>query len=201
MPLRLRALRFGMGARLARAVLRVAGWRTVFEPPPAAKTVIVVYPHTSNWDFVFGFLARAALGLRCHFVAKASLFRGPLGAWLRRVGGIPVDRSAPTGFVEQVAMHFERADEFHLVFTPEGTRARTAHWKTGFYRVARAVKAPVGLAFIDYGRREVGVAEWIGLSGDSQRDLERMRRVYAGKVGRHPALQSPIRFAPPSEEA
>ncbi|MCC6609397.1 MAG: 1-acyl-sn-glycerol-3-phosphate acyltransferase [Burkholderiales bacterium] len=176
------------------------GWRTVFVPPPAPKTVIVVYPHTSNWDFVIGFLARAAVGLRCHFVAKESLFRGVFGAWLRRVGGIPVDRRAPIGFVDQVVRHFERSDEFHLVFTPEGTRARTEHWKSGFYRVARAARAPVGLAFIDYGRRVVGVGEWIALSGDEKRDLERMSAFYAGKVGKHPDQQSPIRFAPDADE-
>lgn len=194
------ALRLGLGARLSRALLRLAGWRTVFVPPPAPRTVIVVYPHTSNWDFVVGLLARAALGLPCHFVAKASLFRGPFGAWLRRVGGIPVDRAAPTGFVDQVVRHFARADTFHLVFTPEGTRARTEHWKSGFYRVARAAKVPVGLAFIDYGRREVGVGDWIGLSGDQKRDLERMHAFYAGKVGRHPAQQAPIRFAPSGDD-
>jgi len=181
-------------------LLALAGWRTVFVPPPATKTVVVVYPHTSNWDFVVGFLARAAVGLRCHFVAKASLFRGPFGGWLRRVGGIPVDRQAPTGFIDQIARHFTRTDEFHLVFTPEGTRARTEHWKSGFYRVARTAQVPVGLAFIDYGRREVGVGGWITLSGDETRDLERMRAFYAGKVGRYPGQQGPIRFAPRAEE-
>jgi 1-acyl-sn-glycerol-3-phosphate acyltransferase len=195
-----RELRLGFGARLAHAVLALAGWRTVFVPPPAPKTVVVVYPHTSNWDFVIGFLARAVVGLRCHFVAKDSLFRGVVGAWLRRVGGIPVNRRAPTGFVQQVGLHFKQRAEFHLVFTPEGTRARTEHWKSGFYRVARAAKVPVGLAFIDYGRREVGVGEWIALSGDETRDLERMQAFYAGKVGKHPAQQSPIRFAPPDAE-
>jgi 1-acyl-sn-glycerol-3-phosphate acyltransferase len=194
------ALRLGFGARLARGLLALGGWRTVFVPPPAPKTVIVVYPHTSNWDFVVGFLARAVVGLRCHFVAKASLFRGVFGAWLRRVGGIPVDRQAPIGFVDQVVLHFKRSDAFHLVFTPEGTRARTEHWKSGFYRVARAAQVPVGLAFIDYGRRAVGVGEWIALTGDEKRDLDRMRAFYAGKVGRHPDQQSPIRFAPPAEE-
>jgi len=191
-----RESRLGFGARFARTMLALAGWRTVFVPPPAAKTVVVVYPHTSNWDFVVGLLARAAVGLRCHFVAKDTLFQGVFGAWLRRVGGIPVDRRSPTGFVDQLVAQFKRRTEFHLVFAPEGTRSRTEHWKSGFYRLARAARAPVGLAFIDYGRREAGVGEWLTLSGDERRDLDRIRTFYAGKVGRYPALQSPIRFAP-----
>jgi len=190
------ALPRAFGARLGRRLLALAGWRTVFVSPPAPKSVVVVYPHTSNWDFVVGFLARTAVGLRCHFVAKDSLFRGAFGVWLRWVGGIPVNRRAPTGFVRQIGTHFMQREAFHLVFTPEGTRARTDYWKSGFYRVARAAKVPVGLAFIDYGRREVGVGEWITLTGDETRDLERMRTFYAGKVGKHPAQQGPIRFAP-----
>jgi 1-acyl-sn-glycerol-3-phosphate acyltransferase len=186
----------GVGGRVAGALLRLIGWRTVFVPPPRSKSVIIVYPHTSNWDFVVGLLGRAAIGLRCHFAAKDTLFRGPFGAWLQRVGGIPVNRREPTGFVGQLTAEFARRTEFHLVFTPEGTRAKTEYWKTGFYRLARAAQVPVGLAFIDYARREVGVGAWLDLTGDQEADLARIRAFYAGKRGCRHELAGPIRFPP-----
>jgi 1-acyl-sn-glycerol-3-phosphate acyltransferase len=187
-------LRLGLGAKVAAVLMRLAGWRLVYVPPPAPKSVIIVYPHTSNWDFPIGLAARSVAGIRCHFAAKDTLFRGPFGRWLARVGGIPVNRREPTGFVGQLAREFERRGEFHVVFTPEGTRSRTEHWKSGFYRLALAAKVPLGLAFIDYGRREVGIGAWLDLTGDEQADLERIRAFYAGKRGRWPALAGPIRF-------
>ena len=40
------------GSALARWLLRQWGWRVQFEGLPAQQGVLVVYPHTSNWDFV-----------------------------------------------------------------------------------------------------------------------------------------------------
>lgn len=188
------ALRFGVGARISRWLMRLIGWRLVYVPPPSPKSVIIVYPHTSNWDFVVGVLARSVAAIPCHFVAKDSLFRGALGRWLRRVGGIPVNRSAPAGFIGQLVAEFAARGTFHVVFTPEGTRGKVDRWKSGFYRLALAAKVPLGLAFIDYAAREVGIGEWLDLSGDENADLERMRRFYAGKRGKHPAQEGPIRF-------
>lgn len=193
-------LRVGVGARLGAWLLKLRGWRVVYVPPPGPKSVIVVYPHTSNWDFPIGFLARAAVGLGCHFVAKDTLFRGAFGRWLRGVGGIAVNRREHTGLIGQLAEEFARRDEFHLVFTPEGTRSRTEHWKSGFYRLALAVRVPVGLSFIDYGAREVGIGAWIDLSGDAAGDMARIRAFYAGKRGKRPQLAGPVRLAEEQNE-
>jgi 1-acyl-sn-glycerol-3-phosphate acyltransferase len=194
-----RELRLGVGGKMAGGVMRLIGWCLVYAAPPWPKSVIIVYPHTSNWDFAIGLLARAVAGIRCHFAAKDTLFRGLFGRWLARVGGIPVNRREPTGFVGQLAREFERRDEFHVVFTPEGTRAKTEYWKSGFYRLALAAKVPRGLAFIDYSRHEVGIGGWLELTGNEETDLERIRAFYAGKRGRRHEHAGTIRFAP--EEA
>jgi hypothetical protein len=70
------------------------------------------------------------------------------------------------------------------------------HWKSGFYHLALAAKVPVGLAYIDYGARVVGLTEYLTLSGDEEADLRRIREVYAGKVGRHPEQAGAIRLRP-----
>jgi 1-acyl-sn-glycerol-3-phosphate acyltransferase len=180
--------------RWARRVLALLGWRVDVVPPPGPKCIIAVYPHTSNWDFGVGYLAKLAAGLPVHFVGKHTLFRGPLGPLLRRMGGIPVDRRAATGLIGQLVNEMEARPWMWLAIAPEGTRAYVDHWKSGFYRVAAAAKVPIGLAFIDWRARVVGLTEYLVPSGDEAADLERIRRVYGGKVGRRPELAGEIRF-------
>jgi 1-acyl-sn-glycerol-3-phosphate acyltransferase len=175
-------------------VLRVLGWTLRYVPPPSPKSVLIFYPHTSNWDFPLGLLARAACGLRVHWVGKHTLFRGPLGPIMRRLGGIPVDRSARAGIVEQLRARFAARDSFHVAIAPEGTRSRGECWKTGFYRLALAAGVPVGLGFFDYRRREIGIEQWLTLSGDPEVDLQRIAEVYADRSARHPEQATPIRF-------
>ena len=182
--------------RLARGLLALLGWRVDIVPPPVARCVIVVYPHTSNWDFVVGYLAKLAAGLPFEWIGKDTLFRGPFGAMFRRMGGIPVNRSAPAGFVRQLASEFEARPRMWLAIAPEGTRAYTDRWRSGFYRLALAARVPVGLAFIDWRARVVGLTTYLELTGDEATDLARIRAAYAGKAGKRPALAGEIRLRP-----
>ena len=163
-------------------------------PPPVQKGVVIVYPHTSNWDFVLGVAARAVLQLRMHWVGKHTLFRWPFASVMRWLGGVPVDRANTQGLVPQLQAEFERYDQFFLTITPEGTRQRTEYWKSGFYHVAMGLSVPVGLACIDYRRREVGIFEWLYMSGDRLKDIERIRNAYSGRHGKFPELEGAIRF-------
>lgn len=172
---------------LATTTLRMLGWKLVQVAPPGPKGVIMVYPHTSNWDFPLGVLARAALRLDIAYVAKDSLFRPPLGAIFRALGGIPVNRRISTGFVGQLVERFQRADSLYVAIAPEGTRSHVDHLKSGFYHLALQAKVPLGLAFIDYRRKEVGIGTWLELTGDVARDLNALRTFYADKHGKRPA--------------
>jgi 1-acyl-sn-glycerol-3-phosphate acyltransferase len=181
-------------ARLARVVLALSGWRVEVPWPPPAKAVIAVYPHTSNWDFLIGILARAAIGLPLSWIGKDTIFRWPFGALFRRLGGIPVDRSRHHGIVAQMEAEFARRPCLWVVIAPEGTRAHTEHWKSGFYRLACAAGVPLGLGYLDYRRRIVGIGDWIRLSGNPDADLARLRLFYADKTALRPAQAGEIRF-------
>jgi len=184
----------GIFAPLCLVLLRCFGWRIVFRWPPAPKAVIIFYPHTSNWDFVLGIITRYALGFPVHWAGKDSLFRRPFNGFFRRLGGIPVNRRQSSGLVGQLCAEFERNAKFYLAIAPEGTRKKTDHWKSGFYRVALAAKVPLGLGFVDYGKREIGVDRYLSLSGDEAEDLSRIRAYYADKRGKFPDTASDIRF-------
>jgi 1-acyl-sn-glycerol-3-phosphate acyltransferase len=181
-------------SRLAGALLALAGWRVRVEPLPGPKGVIIVYPHTSNWDFPIGYLAKVAAGLEVRWIGKDTLFRGPLGPLLRWMGGIPVNRRVRTGLVEQLRDAMDGRDEAWLVIAPEGTRSFTDHWKSGFWHLALAAGVPLGLGYIDRARHEVGISGYLRLSGDAERDLEALRAAYEGKVGLRPERAGTIRF-------
>ncbi len=170
------------------------GWRVINVRPPAAKAVVIVYPHTSNWDLPIGILARSVLQLPMGWIGKKSLFRQPFRGLMRALGGVPVDRSRSTGLVDQLRQAFDRCGRFYLVITPEGTRSKTDHWKSGFYYLARDLDMPLGLAFIDYEHREVGIGGWLYLTGDIERDLDQIREAYRTRRGRRPELAGDIRF-------
>lgn len=181
-------------ARSAAMLLRAAGWRSVYVPPPAPKGIIVVYPHTSNWDFIIGVLFKLAAGLPARWMGKDSLFRWPLRRLFLRLGGVPINRRERTGFVAALLEEFARQEWMWLAVAPEGTRGYTDHWKSGFYRIALAGQLPVGLGFIDYATRSVGIDTYLTLSGDAETDFARIGAYYAGKRGRRPPLEGRIRL-------
>jgi 1-acyl-sn-glycerol-3-phosphate acyltransferase len=163
---------------LGRLLLRLFGWRLAGASPEAAQCVLIVAPHTSNWDFLFGLAAKWALRLRVRFVGKHTLFRFPLGVFMRGVGGIPVNRNATGGFVEKVAAEFAVGDPLYLVIAPEGTRKPVAQWKTGFHRIAVAAGVPILPVALDYSAREVRLFPMYTPCGDYARDLEALRALY-----------------------
>ena len=138
------------GNALARRLFNATGWQIKFTGLPSRQGIAIVYPHTSNWDFPVGLLAKWALGFPASFWSKDSLFKVPLfGAWLRWVGGISVDRKSPRGLVEQMVERVKLAKErdqfLWLVIAPEGTRGYQEHWRSGFYRLAHQADVPLAM--------------------------------------------------------
>ncbi len=164
----------------------------MLDVPPVARAVIVFYPHTTNWDFVVGLLARFALAVPVTWAGKDTLFRWPFARLWRMLGGIPVNRRARSGFVAQMIAAFASNETMLLAIAPEGTRRRTPHWKSGFYRVALGAGVPLLLSFIDFKRREVGVGALLEPSGRAADDFASLRAFYADKTARHPEQAAPI---------
>ena len=180
--------RGGRLLRLAgRAVLALLGWRIEGEIPNIPRCVIIVAPHTSNWDFIIGLAALLALDLRVTWLGKHQLFRGPLGLLWRRVGGVPVDRSAPDGVVEQAAAVLAPPRSVFLAVAPEGTRRKVERWKSGFWRIARAAGVPIVPVAFDFRRRAVVfVGEPFTTTADYEADLAALQRRFSAEMARNP---------------
>ncbi len=171
---------------LGRRGLALAGWRVTGEFPDLSKCVIAVAPHTSNWDFMVGVFAMYAIGFRVSFFGKDTLFRPPLGWFMRWLGGEPVDRRSSHGVVEQTVQAIRAARAMILVIAPEGTRKRVTNWRTGFYHVAHGAGLPIVPAAFDYRRREVRLEPLIWTTGDVEGDLARLQAVFRRATGKRP---------------
>jgi len=187
------------GSAVARFILRCFGWRVEFEGLPALQGVAMVYPHTSNWDFVVGILAKWAIGIPVKFWAKDSLFKPPvLGPWVRWVGGVPIDRSSSRGMVGDTAAQIIEArknDQFYwLAVAPEGTRSLTPGWRSGAYRVALEAGVPVGLAALDFGRKSVRFKTFVMPGGDAEADFAMFEQALGSPRAKRPELAGPIQL-------
>jgi 1-acyl-sn-glycerol-3-phosphate acyltransferase len=190
------------GQRFALRLLRLFGWRLLFKPLPGPHGVAVVYPHTSNWDFIIGLLGKWSLGLPFRWLGKESLFRGvtgkTLGMMMRSWGGVPVERHASTGATERLAAKMHEAPWFWLALAPEGTRSYRAHWRSGFYHLAVTARVPLRIVYIDYPNKTLGVIDDIDMTGNPQVDMAAIGVAYAGHLGLHPELAAPISLSPES---
>ncbi|SKA00165.1 lysophospholipid acyltransferase family protein [Novilysobacter spongiicola] len=169
---------------VGRTVLGIGGWRVVGEFPDIAKLVLIGAPHSSNWDGVWGFAAKLALGLDIRILGKDTLFRVPVLGWLlRRMGVIPVNRREARGVVDQATGLLRGSDRMWFGLAPEGTRKPVEHWKTGFWKIAHGAGVPVLPVYFHYPDRRIVVSPVFQLGEDMASDIARIRTWYRS-VGR-----------------
>jgi 1-acyl-sn-glycerol-3-phosphate acyltransferase len=176
-----------MGKRIAKSILKCGKWN-YNEFPDVNKAVVLMAPHTSMLDFIYGKLYFIASGKKPTILVKKEIFFWPLGHILKKLGAIPVDRGKRTGITDMAIESFNNKEVcFYLVITPEGTRKKTKNWKKGFIRIAQATNVPVVCGFIDIRTRSMGVMEEpLDMSGTDDEIMERVKRRYLGFKGIHP---------------
>ena len=168
------------------AIYRQHGWRAVGTPPPGGRYVLIAAPHTSNWDFLYFLGLINELKIDAQFMAKDSLFRWPMGGFMRDMGGISINRSARHNVVDAMIAEFARRDQFILTIAPEGTRSKVASWRTGFYHIALGARVPIVVGLMDYSTRTGGLGPTIMPTGDYKADMLKIAEVYRSVTPRHP---------------
>jgi len=179
--------------RVASRLLRMAGWN-IHPFPDIPKAMVVAGPHTSNWDGVLGLACGLALGLDARFMIKHTLFKGPFGWLLRKLGAIPVDRTQAGGVVEQAVEQFKTDDHMAIVVTPEGTRKSAKKWKTGFHHIARQAGVPIVLAVADYHKKQLTFPIILQPTEDIEADMQKLYEGFAEATPRRPErLSEPVK--------
>ncbi|GBL03787.1 lysophospholipid acyltransferase family protein [Glaciecola sp. KUL10] len=168
-------------------LLRLFKWKIQGQLPHYKKMVIAVAPHTSNWDFFLGVAVLFVLRIRIKFLGKHSIFIPVFKQVLTRLGGIPVDRRATHGVVEQITRAFNSHEAMILAVAPEGTRSPVYPWKTGFLAVAQEARVPVLLIGFDFKLKTVIIGEIIYPSGDLNNDMQKVYDFFKSINAKYPS--------------
>ena len=169
-----------------RILYRWMGFSEVVTETRPEKYIIVMAPHTSNWDFVVGTLYARAEGFQCNFLIKKEWFFWPMGILMRKLGGIPVYRDKKTGSTERLATLAMQSKEFHLCITPEGTRQPNREWKRGFYYIALKAQLPILLYGLDYRKKVIECTKVIIPNGDVEGQMAEIKEYFARCTAKKP---------------
>ncbi|HID82608.1 MAG TPA: glycerol acyltransferase [Chromatiales bacterium] len=171
---------------IGRALLVVYRWRIKGEVHNAPKFVIVIAPHTSQWDFLAPNVTMLAVGFRSSWLFADAYDWWPLGSFMRWLGGIPIERSTSHDLVTQVVQTFNENDELILGLFPEGSRKKVQKWKTGFWYIAVQASVPIQLVSLDYERRVAEFGPVINPSDSMEADMERIQNHFRGVMAKYP---------------
>ncbi|WP_394224015.1 1-acyl-sn-glycerol-3-phosphate acyltransferase [Alteromonas gracilis] len=142
-------------SRFSAWVLTQNGWKVEGELINQKKAILAVAPHTSNWDFFLGLFVVFSFRLNINFFGKHTIFVPPLGALVKRLGGIPIERSKAHGVVTAIANKIKASEQLILALAPEGTRSPIYPWKTGFMHIAREAEIPIQIIGLDYEKKAI----------------------------------------------
>ncbi|WP_417344449.1 lysophospholipid acyltransferase family protein [Ferrimonas sp.] len=167
-------------------LLKRLGWTIEGEIPARGRYIVIVGPHTSNWDFPLGMLAQWALGMSANFIGKHQLFRWPTGWLFRALGGFPVNRGKQNNLVSTAVELFATQDNFILALAPEGTRKPVSRWKTGFYHIARQAQVPIYCAGLDFKERRVVIRPPLMAGENIVEDMNTILDFFRAIPGKYP---------------
>lgn len=177
-----------MLAAISRLIYKVIGWKCITSNYPyhIKKKILIAAPHTSNWDFPIGILARTILKDKIKYIGKASLFKPPLGWIMYPLGGIPVKRTKTTNFVRAIVNEYEEREELTIVIAPEGQRKKTNHFKTGFYFIAKNAGVAIIPTIFDWKNKEVRFLDPVYPGEDTKKEIAEIEDMFRGVIGKVP---------------
>ena len=170
--------------------LKKNGWTIEgdFHPLPD-KFIIIIAPHTANFDFFLAIMIRSVLGIQStKYLGKSQLFKFPLGIIFRALGGYPVVRTKDNNLVDTVTDIFNSHEKFSIALAPEGTRSKVERLKTGFYHIARKANIPIYPVGFDFGTKVVVIRAPLLPSDNIENDFKDLINFFAGLEGKHPEL-------------
>lgn len=182
---------------IARLVIFFGRWKiTGGLYPGVDKAIIIVAPHTSNWDGLYGISVLISRGVPIKFLVKKELMFFPLGIFLKHFGAVAIDRKniIKSGSIVNFAVDlFKSNSKIFLIMTPEGSRKQNGEWKRGFYKIAKEANVPIMTGYLDYSKREGGFGELFYLTDDEEKDIQKLKSFYKNMKGKNnPDLKNNI---------
>ena len=171
----------------SRIILETLGWELTGSFPNIKKSVVVLAPHTSNWDFIIGRLYLNAMGIESNTLMKKEMFFFPFNVIMSKLGAIPVERgNTNLSQVSQLKSIFDDKEELNLFIAPEGTRKKVSRWKKGFFHISKEAKVPIVLSYIDYKKKTVGIAGLVNDPKNLENTMGEISAFYTNINAKHP---------------
>jgi|TARA_B100000282_G_scaffold292418_1_gene266121 1-acyl-sn-glycerol-3-phosphate acyltransferase len=152
-------------------VLKLQKWKINGAIPEEKRVVLVIGPHTSNWDFIIGVLVILSLDAKINWLGKHTIFKRGFKGLLTRLGGIPVNRQDPSDLFSKIKVITEKSNGYLIGMAPEGTRKKVLKLKSGFIRIAKQTNSKIMLAGIDFQKKIVNLDKFFTPTGDLNNDL------------------------------
>tara|TARA_R110000868_G_scaffold109560_1_gene297762 strand:+ start:19679 stop:20230 length:552 start_codon:yes stop_codon:yes gene_type:complete len=165
---------------------KIMKWTLIGEFPKVNKCIVIVVPHTSWVDFFLGILIRKVWNEEINFIGKKSLFKPPIGWYLKWLGGAPIDRTKNSDTVAAITKIFNERKIFRLALSPEGTRNKVTEWRTGFYYMAKSANVPIVMVAFDFGHKQIKISEPSYTTDNMEADLKSYKAFFKGVVGKIP---------------
>lgn len=176
-----------------RLIFKIQGWKLDYNiPEEAQRCVLVAAPHTSNWDLVYARAAFDWLKIPLRFTIKKEWTRFPLNLVTVPMGALGIDRTPKKpgdprpSMVDAMADLFKHHEKLAMMVTPEGTRKKNPHWKTGFYHVALKANVPIVCGYLDYKNKIAGMGPVIYPTGDIKTDFKKIMMFYENITAKYP---------------
>ncbi len=169
-------------------IFKSLGWKFEgsFESMPP-KFILIVAPHTSNWDFPLGIMVRSITKINgTKFLGKSQLFKFPFGFIFRALGGYPVERNKDNNLVDAVVNIFSSKEKFSIALAPEGTRSKVNRFKTGFYHIAKKADIPIVLVGFDFKEKKIVIKDPFYTTDNIKEDFKYIISFFSSITGKNP---------------
>ena len=154
--------------------------------PVDKKLVVLVFPHTSNWDFIIAIGVRTILREEINFVIKKEYYNCLTTNFFNSLGGRPIDRSGKMNSVDKISQMFQTNTVFRIAIAPEGTRKPVDKWKTGFYQIALKANCKILPVAFDWKKREVRIFKVFSITQSLVNDFKFLKSLFNGVEGKIP---------------
>jgi 1-acyl-sn-glycerol-3-phosphate acyltransferase len=183
-PQHLKANRPKFIVKISSWVLNSRKWKIDGAIPEDKRVVLVIGPHTSNWDFIIGVLVILSLDAKINWIGKHTIFKRGFKRLLTKLGGIPVNRQDPSELFSKIREITQKSNGYLIGMAPEGTRKKVLKLKSGFIRIAKQTNSKIMLAGIDFKKKIVNLDNFFTPSGNLDDDLNYVKNYFSRYTGK-----------------
>ena len=183
-PQHLKANRPKFIIKISSWILNIRKWEIDGVIPDDKRVVLVIGPHTSNWDFIIGVLVILSLDAKINWIGKHTIFKRGFKRFLTKLGGIPVNRQDPSELFSKIREITQKSNGYLIGMAPEGTRKKVLKLKSGFIRIAKQTNSKIMLAGIDFKKKIVNLDNFFTPSGNLDDDLDYVKNYFSRYTGK-----------------